>query len=626
MDRIIEIKVGGNYLSKDNKVAGVRGEGNVTNLRITFAEDWDNYAKKITFWNARGLNPVERILTTDLLENIEENTRIYIVPIPAEPMEETGMFTFVIEGYLDGKRQKCVPDKLEVKDAPIVAGEPIDPTPTQAEQLQVQIDGIKGTIQSSIEAEKVAVKAKEDAVKAKEDAVKAKEDAVEAKEDIQNMSVSAETLRTGEQAFAQKTEREGVVNLHFGLPAGGKGDRGISGVYVGSDTPSDPEYNVWIDPNGTVTDVAPQNDDHVVASSLMLNIRDFGAVGDGMTDDTEALKAAARCGQAVFFPAGIYILSEQITMTANISWFGEGTRSCIMLMPKDQSRPEQYNGKTVYNCYMIHHQASDIERYSISLQGLVLDANRFGYEYDMLGNGSSANDHTTCLDLNNPSSVYLDNVQILNGLIEGCYINVPTFATKITISNCLFGGNGVRQTDGSGLHIEGYCEYTLITNCEFSGNGFHGLVLGGAKGANVSNITCIYNGYAGVCLWGGASNNTLNGIYCKGNEYGLMLKSSFSSHYNDTEYDPSWMSFAANNVITGLVTEGHRFGIVFGNSERTIINGWNSVSDEYSYCVGCGTANKDVTGLVVGILNFETEEEWHDISSTEKFKVQFLGR
>ena len=605
MDRIIEIKVGGNYLSKDNKIAGVRGEGNVTNLRITFAEDWDNYAKKITFWDTRGANPVERTLTTDLLENISESTRVYLVPIPAEPMEEAGFLTFVIEGYFDGKRQRCIPDKFEVKDAPIIAGEPVDPVPTQAEQLQVQIDEIIDTIQSAVNAERAAV---------------------EAKEDIQNMSVSAETLRTGAESFVQKTEREGVVNLHFGLPAGGKGDKGSSGVYVGSVTPTDPDCNVWIDPYGTPTDVSPQNDDIIVASSLMINVKDFGAVGDGIADDTEALKAAARCGQAVFFPAGIYILSEQINMTANINWFGEGTRSCIMLMPKDQSRPEQYNGKTVYNCYMIHHQASDIERYSISMQGLVLDANRFAYEYDMLGNGSSADDHTTCLDLNNPSSVYLDNVQILNGLIEGCYINAPTFATKISITNCVFTYNGVSKKDGSGLHIEGYCEHTTIANCEFNSNGFHGLLLGGATGANVSNIFCSYNGYAGVCLWGGSSKNTLNGIYCKSNEYGLMLKSTFSSHYNDTDFDPSWMKFAANNVITGLVTESNKYGIVFGNSESTLISGWNGVNDKYSYCIGCDTANKDVTGLVVGILNYGTAEEWHDISSIEKFKVQFLGR
>ena len=148
MDRIINVKVGGNYLSKDNKNAGVRGEANVTKLRISFDEGWDNFAKSVTFWDARGANPVQRTLTTDLLENISENTRVYLVPIPAEPMTEAGTLTFVIDGYTDGKVQRSFADKLEVKDAPITdsAEEPADPTPTQAEQLQTQIDGIMQTL------------------------------------------------------------------------------------------------------------------------------------------------------------------------------------------------------------------------------------------------------------------------------------------------------------------------------------------------------------------------------------------------------------------------------------------------------------------------------------------------
>lgn len=222
MDRIIEVKVGGNYISKDSKTAGVRGEANVTRLRITFDEGWDGYAKTVTFWDARGGNPVERTLTTDLLENIKEDTRVYLVPIPKEPMTEAGQLTFVIDGYLDGKRQRSFSDTLEVKDAPITdnAEEPTDPTPTQAEQLQTQIEAVIGGIQGVYVA----------------------------KEAIENMSVSAEKLSTDDEAFVDKTVNEGVVNLHFGLPKGNTGD---SGVHVGETAPTDSKKNVWINPKGS---------------------------------------------------------------------------------------------------------------------------------------------------------------------------------------------------------------------------------------------------------------------------------------------------------------------------------------------------------------------------------------
>ena len=136
MDRIINVKVGGNHLSKDNKVAGVRGEANVTNLRITFDESWDKYSKKVTFWDALGNNP-----TKILLEDKKEN----FVPIPGEAMTEAGKLTFVIDGYLNGKKQRSLADELEVKDAPMDdnAAEPIDTTPDLATQLQKFIDDHK---------------------------------------------------------------------------------------------------------------------------------------------------------------------------------------------------------------------------------------------------------------------------------------------------------------------------------------------------------------------------------------------------------------------------------------------------------------------------------------------------
>ncbi len=153
MDRIINVKVSGHHLSKDNNNAGARGEANVTLLRITFDESWSYFAKTITFWDARGANPVNRTLTTDIIENIADGPNVYIVPIPQEPLAVAGKLTFVIDGFVDSKRQRSVCDELVVEDSPVTASNPIDPTPTQAEQLQTQIDDIIGTIQDAVLAE-----------------------------------------------------------------------------------------------------------------------------------------------------------------------------------------------------------------------------------------------------------------------------------------------------------------------------------------------------------------------------------------------------------------------------------------------------------------------------------------
>jgi len=154
----IEIKINGSYLTKDNKHAGVQHEANAKTLRIEFDPSWDSYAKTVTFWNALMEDPVKRVLTADLLENAAESTRIYCLPIPGEPLEQAGELTFIVDGYQEGRRQRSLETTLWVDAAPICleAGEPTDPTPTQAEQLQVQIDTIKGTIQQAAQSAQAA--------------------------------------------------------------------------------------------------------------------------------------------------------------------------------------------------------------------------------------------------------------------------------------------------------------------------------------------------------------------------------------------------------------------------------------------------------------------------------------
>ena len=227
MDRIINIKVGGNHLSKDSKNAGVKGEANVTKLRIAFDEGWDGYAKTVTFWDAYGKNPVKRLLTADLLEDRTESTRIFLAPIPAEPMAEAGMMTFVIDGFegefvknADGdyeiaegsKRQRSIADELEVKDSPVVAGKPTDPTPTQAEGLQLQIEAIIGDIQGAAIAEKNAKKSENNAEISEGNARESEKNAAGAAEAAGNAATFASERADEAREYAEKAEKATTRN------------------------------------------------------------------------------------------------------------------------------------------------------------------------------------------------------------------------------------------------------------------------------------------------------------------------------------------------------------------------------------------------------------------------------
>lgn len=202
MDRKIVVEVNGSYLRKDNKIAGVQGEGNSTYLNLIFDEGWNGLAKKITFWNSKGVNPVEITLTTDHLTNMSTSLLDYTVSIPPEPLEFDGEMEYVIDGYKDGVRVRSLADKMVVKYAPTAnnAGSPADPTPTQAEQLQKQIDTMLGDMQTErIKAETAASTSQQ-----------AAETSVLAKESAESAAQTA-TTKAGEasdSASAAKTSEE----------------------------------------------------------------------------------------------------------------------------------------------------------------------------------------------------------------------------------------------------------------------------------------------------------------------------------------------------------------------------------------------------------------------------------
>lgn len=53
---------------------------------------------------------------------------------------------------------------------------------------------------------------------------------------------------------------------------------------------------------------------------LPINVRDYGAVGDGVTDDTAAMQAALNSGAtSIFIPSGTYVLSSKLTYTTALT-------------------------------------------------------------------------------------------------------------------------------------------------------------------------------------------------------------------------------------------------------------------------------------------------------------------
>lgn len=58
-----------------------------------------------------------------------------------------------------------------------------------------------------------------------------------------------------------------------------------------------------------------------------LNVLDYGAAGDGVTDDTSAITAALAAGNNIYFPPGTYRITSSIAIEANKLIFGAGQRT-----------------------------------------------------------------------------------------------------------------------------------------------------------------------------------------------------------------------------------------------------------------------------------------------------------
>ena len=61
----------------------------------------------------------------------------------------------------------------------------------------------------------------------------------------------------------------------------------------------------------------------------VIHVKDFGAVGDGETDDTDAILAAISSANRIDFSGGSYVYSSALTLKSNLKLFSDGTGKLI---------------------------------------------------------------------------------------------------------------------------------------------------------------------------------------------------------------------------------------------------------------------------------------------------------
>jgi hypothetical protein len=115
----------------------------------------------------------------------------------------------------------------------------------------------------------------------------------------------------------------------------------------------------------------------------VINVKDYGATGDGVTDDTAALNAAiAALGTylRLFFPAGTYIISSELVIgVSNITVFGEGRDASAIKLISGASGIDRMMGVTASGVTIesLGLDGNSINNSTINVTGIKASANEF---------------------------------------------------------------------------------------------------------------------------------------------------------------------------------------------------------------------------------------------------------
>lgn len=234
------------------------------------------------------------------------------------------------------------------------------------------------------------------------------------------------------------------------------------------------------------------SDDSLVAELMhedTMNVRQFGAKGDGETDDYAAINKAIEFADTILVPSGTYLLNTRIYVPSNKKIIGNGDSSVI-------------------KAGTIDHMISIVDASDIVIKDLKIDGNAaakdtagtllsaiYGINVDFSQNVTIEN--VTFTDLGYKPQTYSESSGSMGGNMLGLNVN-ESYSDKSNVENCLV--NNCRFIDPEGRSGFGirmftnwditgtrkyYVKNNVISNCYFEGNNYNNIELAGQG--------CIYN-------------------------------------------------------------------------------------------------------------------------------------
>lgn len=193
------------------------------------------------------------------------------------------------------------------------------------------------------------------------------------------------------------------------------------------------------------------------------SVTSFGAVGDGVHDDTNAIKLALNTSKALYFPAGVYLISETLSIYEP-HFYGAGSRTTIIKMAAGVSAPIlRIGGVATLNGLGFSFTDSVIDCGAHKYVAIVLN-NIYAVQrtklsclyFNNIGTAFENDTESTEVDF----SVHYDTIEIVNFGYAGFY----QFATGSSGNHYENIYIALPRTTGIGMWFESWCNNHVFTN------------------------------------------------------------------------------------------------------------------------------------------------------------------
>ena len=260
--------------------------------------------------------------------------------------------------------------------------------------------------------------------------------------------------------------------------------------------------------------------------SAGVNVKDYGAVGNGTTDDTAAIATALATGRSVLFPAGTYLTGAQTVASAGQILFGEGAASIILA------------------------QSAASNLFTVS-------ADQVGFQDLRLNGAATGNVNTTF----------------------AIYTAAASPARYMTVERVVFSGADAAHGFNNAIKFDTNSSYATVVNCKIdrlfgsiSGTGY-GVLCGQAAACKV------------VDNWMQASSGRgRHGVYLSAGTSDCLVQGNSISGFDFegiTQYASGVQPACTGNIITGntvsdcVLSGNNGSGAigVYGHSGRVLISG-----------------------------------------------------